>query len=321
MKKLRTVIWLCFMLLAGSVIHAVLPETEDDNYEYKFTFIAPLKWFPVVEGIQEADRKWNTNTNLISFSRLDEENYIRAIREAVLAGTDGIIAAGFYQSEELCAAILEAEEAGIPVVLIDSDLPESARSSYIGTDNRRAGMIAGQKLIEAADGRAHVAVITSDESTPNQKERLAGFADALKEEEGMELVTILECHSDTFELTEKVTKLFQEHPKIDALFLSESVSGTVVGNILRKKEGPQVRVVAFDNLSETRRFIEAGTYACSVTQQFYEEGYLAVEQLKRILQGEKTEKIIYTDVTVLRAENLAQYPQDQYKECEWKLYE
>lgn len=321
MRKLKYGIWVCLIVLLGSMIHAAVYTEKIQDYEYAFTFIAPLKWFPVVEGIQDADKEWNTNTKLVSFSNLNEENYVQSIRDAILAGTDGIVAAGYFQGENMRRVISEADDAGIPVVLIDSDLPESARKTYIGTDNRKAGQTAAERMIRDTGGKAKIAIITADKNTPNQKERIEGFEESIEKESGMEVVSVLECHSNTFELTEKVTKLLSEHEEIDALFLTESVSGSVVGNILQQYGDRQIYVAAFDHLSETCRFIEEEVYEFSLMQEFYEEGYLAVRQLKNILQGEKAEDTVYTDTVILDQSNLDLYERNRYKECEWILYE
>ncbi|GJM69012.1 hypothetical protein HMSSN036_12280 [Paenibacillus macerans] len=75
----------------------------------------------------------------------------------------------------LTATIDKAVDAGIPVVLFDSNAPGSKAYSFLGTDNYAAGVEAARKMAELAGGQGEVAVVTAPDQQ-NHQERTDGFA-------------------------------------------------------------------------------------------------------------------------------------------------
>lgn len=84
------------------------------------------------------------------------------------------LAVSVKNAEAIEPAILQATQAGIPVVTFDSDAPNSARTAYVGTDNTFMGttLAKGAKQISPSGGT--FAVLGSDES-PNIMDRIKGF--------------------------------------------------------------------------------------------------------------------------------------------------
>ena len=63
-----------------------------------------------------------------------------------------------------------AQEEGIPVLLIDSDIPVSGRCGYVGPDNEAVGTQAGKELKKNMESGANIAVILSSLENQNQEE-------------------------------------------------------------------------------------------------------------------------------------------------------
>ena len=80
-----------------------------------------------------------------------------AIDQAAAQKPDGLLVAGFDPT--LQPSIDAAMDAGIPVVLYDSDVPESKRLSFSGTDWASIGRIQAMALGEAMGGQGKVAYI------------------------------------------------------------------------------------------------------------------------------------------------------------------
>src|SRR3954470_14778661 len=81
-------------------------------------------------------------------------------------------------------SIDRAIAAGIPVITIDSDAPNSKRLFFIGTNNYQAGLTGGKRLAQELKGKGTVAVFTMP-SQPNLNERLHGYKDALEDTPGI----------------------------------------------------------------------------------------------------------------------------------------
>ena len=139
---------------------------------------------------------------------------------------------------------------------------------------------------------------------------------------GMQIVATAECYSDKLDVMEKVPKLLTDHPDIDALFITEAIASSMVGSMIQ--EAPfcdrHFSIVAFDNIAPTRAFVESGLYVSLIAQTPAEQGTLAVQTLKRILDGEAVPSIIYTPALSIKKDDLGDAISNRSGEVEWILY-
>lgn len=308
MKILKCAIIGCFVMLSVMFAVSMRPPEDARGYEERFTLVAPIAWSKIEPGIRAADADFGTNTKMVGSKELNEEELIKELRNTILTEPDGIITAGAFDTAEMEQVIQEAEDAGIPVVIIDSDLSETARSAYVGTNNYEAGVVAGEDLVEATDGRAQVGVVISELKAANQRERLEGLYDVLKDEPNIKVLEVMECHSNYLELARKVPLMLKENPQMNALCFLEGRAGSALSNILEQEfdAGGNLQVVAFDNSDAILDCVSRGIYHSTIIQKRFEEGYKAVETLLNIVHGtmdEKTDKI-YTGVESIRREQV-----------------
>ena len=312
MKYLKLI--LCFLtallfLSSFIVFGDMSSDFSSDTYEKRFTLIAPLQWVPVGQGILDADAVFHTNTKLIGSDTLDPDQQAEEINAAVLSGVDGIITSGTSTSENLCEAIQNASDHGIPVVLIDSDLPNSSRNVYIGSNNYQMGVLSAQSMIQETKKELFVGIIISDLENPNQKQRILGFLDEISQYDTIQVVEILECHSNQLEILEKVPKLLTEFSQINALYLAEAFTSVVVGDIIKDRYSSlDLTIVATDDTDTIRQHILDGTYLSSTAQSPYDEGYLSVQTLYQMTGNQPVDEYIYTDIFSITQENLNHFP-------------
>ncbi|MBB4231388.1 LacI family DNA-binding transcriptional regulator [Rhizobium mongolense] len=92
-----------------------------------------------------------------------------------LRGTHGIVLKA-PDVPEIVAAVARADEAGIPVVTLVTDLPNSLRAAYAGADNRAAGETAAYLIGERFSGApGQVLVTLSSGRFRGEEEREIGF--------------------------------------------------------------------------------------------------------------------------------------------------
>lgn len=321
MKRLKYLI--CFLMIFMLFL-VKTPETPSMRQEslYHFTFVCPLTWNLLASGIRDADQNFGTDTKLVGCSRLDPALQASALKTAIYSTPDGIITAGIEDSDLLRDVLREAEEFGIPVVLVDSDLPDSGRICYIGTDNVQAGRLAGRDIYEATGGSAKIGVIASTLSSVNQSERLEGFREEILQYPGLSIEAVAECESSRLLLNEKIPQMLEDHPQISALFCMEGYSSDMTGNILKQLGEPycDIPVVSFDLVAPSLQYIEEGTYYSIIAQSPYEQGYLAVSALVSYLSGEPVEDTIFTDTISIKKQNLKDEVSVTNENHSWHLY-
>lgn len=323
-KKIKFLIGICIglMVLCFGISVVIPMQSKTTAFDRKYTFVCPLTWNETATGIQAADEDFSVNTKFIGMEQMDAKKQAEAIREAILAQPDGIITGAAEDSEEIKNAVNMAETKGIPVILIDADLEDSNRTCYIGTDNEDAGRLAGKDMYEATGGKAHIAVIVSTISSPNQLERVNGFKEEISQYPDMSIDVVEECHSQKLEIKEKIPEIFKEHPDINALFLAEGIASATVGKVIKDMDmdTENLQIVSFDRTQESVEYIKEKIYYSLIVQEPYQEGYLAVKALNDLCDGKEVEDKIYTGSKSIRYDDLKEYEGQKYEEIEWHMY-
>ena len=297
---------------------------NEENYTEKFAFVAPNSWDKILNGIRAADYEFGTNTKFIRLKQLNEADLIEALENVIMTDVDGIITAGAFDTEKMQNVIKKAQNLGIPVVVVDSDIPKSGRNVYVGTNNYEAGVAAGKDLVEITGGNAHIGVVLSELKATNQAERLEGLYETLRTHPDMQIVEVLECHSNYLELAKKVPAMLNGHKEIDTLCFLDGSTGSSLGHILNYqfKAKENFSIVAFDDSDATLDYVAKGIYASTIVQKRYEEGYKAVETLYQIVHGlyDNDEDILYTGVESIRANDVDTYKKGLGEKILWHYY-
>ncbi len=123
-----------------------------------------------------------------------QENQIAAIRRFIAYKVD-VIAFSPIVEEGWDNVLLEAKNAGIPVILVDRDIKtekEGLTACLIGSDFYREGVMAAEYLIRKADAldleQVNIAEITGTENSTPMRMRQAGFMDTISKDPRMKVI-------------------------------------------------------------------------------------------------------------------------------------
>ena len=186
-------------------------------------------------------------------------------------------------SREIVPAVVKANRAGIPVVIVDTKLdPVAAQQagakvlSFVGSDNYEGGRIAARFIVEQSHGQARVAI-----------QRLRGFRDGIRDAPGVTIVASQTANWERDQGFNVFQNMLQAHPNVDTLFSCNDVMalGAIEAVRAAGKTG-SIRVVGFDAIDDARKAIAEGTMAASVAQSPSEMGRIAVENALHALRGE-----------------------------------
>lgn len=93
----------------------------------------------------------------------DELDYMEI---SIAAGVDGIILE-FNGEERLKSEINKAVEAGIPVITIMSDAPDSRRQSFVGSNDYQMGQVYGKQIAGLLDEKTKSVLVLMDSENGN----------------------------------------------------------------------------------------------------------------------------------------------------------
>ncbi|MGH7564002.1 MAG: sugar ABC transporter substrate-binding protein [Gemmatimonadota bacterium] len=197
-------------------------------------------------------------------------------------------------SREIVPAIAKANQAGVPVVIVDTRVDADAlaeagayTATFIGSDNVDGGRIAGQFVARALDGQGRVAVLEGIPGHETGDSRLRGFREAIAEHPGVSIVASQTANWERDQAFNVTQNMLQSHPDLDAIFAANDVMALgAVEAIAGAGLTRDLIVVGFDAQQEARAAIRDGGMDATIAQHPREMGRLAVESSWSILQGE-----------------------------------
>lgn len=174
------------------------------------------------------------------------------------------------------------------LITADSDAAASRRLCYVGTDNRAAGVMAGELLKKALPQGGQVMLFVGLEGAQNAHDRIAGIEDALRGSR-IKILGVRTDDTDHARAKQNVADTLAKYPRIAGLVGLWSYNGPAIADVVRAKgRAGKVRVVAFDEATQTLDAVRDGVIYGTVAQQPYRFGYESVKMLAALARGDKS---------------------------------
>ncbi len=245
-------------------------------------------------GAEEAAKQHGVNLLVQAAEReVDVERQMQIVENLIQRRVSALLITP-SGSREIVSAIVKANRAGIPVLILDTRADAAALAAergtvatFIGSDNYEGGRIAGRHLAERMNGQARIAVLEGIPGHETGDARLRGFRDALRDHPGMQIVVSQPANWER-DLGFNVTQnLLQAHPTVNALFAASDLMalGATEAIAAAGRTG-SIAVVGFDAIEEARAAIGKGTMTASIAQNPAQMGRMGVEAVVKLLAGE-----------------------------------
>jgi ribose transport system substrate-binding protein len=273
-------------------------------------------WANVETGVKDAAAKLGVQADFFVPTQEDIAAQISTMEGYIAQGYDGIAVAP-SDPKAMEATIKAAMDAGIPVITLDTDAPESVRLAYVGTSNKAAGVVAGQEMAKLLPDGGKVAFGTGSLTALNSLERMEGFREGMGDK-----ITVIEPvnndKEDSATALELANATLVAHADLAGAFGVYAYNGPAWAKAL-KEQGKvgEVKIVAFDATDEHIAFLKEGAIDVLVAQREYFQGYKSVELLTLMAQkgiedgmaeyGVPDDKIVDTGVDVVTLDTLADY--------------
>ena len=288
---------------AGRLVIAVIPKGTTHEF-----------WKSIHAGAVKASRE--LNVEIIWKGPLkedDREAQISVVEDFVSRKVSGIVLAPLDDAA-LRAPVSGAMSAGIPVVIIDSDLQGDDYTSFVATDNYLGGQLAGKRMIDLLHGKGKVAMLRYQEGSASTTKREQGFLDALAAAPGITVVSSSQYGGATTESSYRASenllsplKSAQRRLSIEGIFTPNE--STTFGMLRALQDGGiagSVVFLGFDSSPKLVEGLEKGEIQGLVLQNPFRMGYVGVTTMVSRLSGKAVERKIDTGVTMVTQENMNQ---------------
>ena len=239
----------------------------------------------------------------------DRDQQIQVVENFTARNVSGIVLAPL-DSQALVAPVATASQAGVPTVVIDSDLKSDRQISFVATDNFKGGQMAGDYLAKQLGGKGNIILLRYQVGSASTEEREEGFLDAIRKHPRLKLISSDQHAGATREVAYQASQnlLNRFGREVQGIFCPNETATIAMTKALRDigRAGGQVKMVGFDSGSQSVLDLKNGDVQALVVQDPLKMGYLGVVTLVQHLQGKPVEKRIDTGVSLVTTENMAQ---------------
>ncbi|HBE78110.1 MAG TPA: hypothetical protein DDW65_10075 [Firmicutes bacterium] len=303
--------------LLQNIAHDLVPPTHlSGNKNFRVAVIyqnsnVPF-WQLVKRGAVKAAK--NEQIHLSFFESVHGQEFQLAdyLRLATLAKYDGVII--HAEDERIVPYIQEAWSDRIPTIVVASDLPDSGRIGYVGTNNYRAGYVVGKTLMQelASHKSQRFAVLSpilgSDmQLSVAESLKVFGFREAISSK-GTNIPIWEKTDPTLLDSIKIVRILLDKHPDLDGIYATYA-EGTVAAArvVMEKNLRHRIHIVGHGDLPEIRKYITMGVIDASVVEYPYQIGFTAVKEMLGYLKENKVNISNNIDVIILNRNNLKNF--------------
>lgn len=224
------------------------------------------------------------------------------IINAMTASGPSVAAVVPTDAQALQQPLLELVNQGTRLVTVDQTLADpSIVESAVVTDNLAGGKLAAEEVNDLVGGKGKV-VVTQPPGSSAQDQRVEGFEQQIESYGDIEYLGPQYASNDPQKVTQIISATLAAHPDLAAVFATndQGAIGAVNGLAQADKTG-DVKLVAYDAATAEVDGLKNGAIQALIAQNPEEEGRVAMQTARDLVDGNETEKDVVTELVVLRS--------------------
>ena len=238
----------------------------------------------------------------------DTEKQMQILENMITQQVDAILLAP-NGSTELAPAVKKCNDAGIPVIIVDTRLDEAAMKengattiSFVGSDNYYGGQVAAEEMKKVVS-EGKIAVLEGISGHYSYINRVNCFTDKIKELGGLEIVASQPADWDQEKGYTVFQNILQANPDIVGLFAANDMMALgAVKAIEDAGLSGKITVIGFDATDDAKAVINEGRMLGSIAQSPANMGTTALETALDYLKNGSCEEDIAVEVVMQTAE-------------------
>jgi LacI family transcriptional regulator len=257
-------------------IAALLPDPRFDPY-----------WDQARLGIDQAKSEWQqygVTVEIFMFDLLDKTLFQKTAHQVIQSNPDGIIIAPIFYHESLSVFEL-IKQAGIPVVLFNTNISEANPISFIGQDLYQSGKVGAELLHFGQNGNGTFAILHIDEDVHDSVhlvEKEKGFRAYFEEKKLNNTIVEFALNPKEPSFKKQLHQLIEDN-SLRGIFVSTSNGTAVTASFLKKQGKNNIRLVGYDILEDNLKYLEEGIIDFLINQNPKRQAALGISHLANYL--------------------------------------
>lgn len=241
--------------------------------QYRFAFVLPGGPNQFVDTLRAALKEASSPlvsdrllVTVVTIPAHDPHAIVRRLRALNPARLDGV-AIMAPETPQVRDAVDRLKEAGLAIVTLASDLPNSTRDYFVGINSVAAGRTAGLLMGRFNARPGEILVATNSLRSRDSLERRLGFDAVISAEFGhLTVLPTIESHDDPQRMEAVIHDVITRRPDLVGIY-SMGAGNTQIAEAMRRA-GPSGRpvVIAHELTPTTGRALRSGEIAAVITQ-------------------------------------------------------
>lgn len=277
MKMLKNKLAILFVVLI-----LVIGITSVSNASEKYYFVGAVLGHPYMIdmklGIQYAKEQLGVDIDIVGPQAWDMVAQAETIEQTIAKKPKGIVIP--LWDAIVVPGIKKAVAMGIPVITVESTIPDSGALSYVGLDNYGAGVAAANELLKRGGNSGKLGIVMNA-GAANTELKKQGLIETLNGTD-WEVISFAESEGDPQKATESAKAMFKAHPEITGVVALDSGGSTGLGlaieelNLINK----DMVVVGSDREDITLEYIDRNIMDCTIVAKTALMSYFAFQMLE-----------------------------------------
>ncbi len=305
---------------AGLVLSGCAPAAEDSNGEaaasgdISVCYVTAAEAHPYVTPANEAFDEAAAEAG-VTVTRLSQEFDVQTgteqLNTCIGQNPDGIVLWPL-DPQAYIPGLISAQDAGIPVVLINSPMDDEALefvTSFTGPDTYNQGVIAADLLNDLLGGEGNVVIIAGQAGNGTTIGRTDGFTERLDElGSSIEVLQVVNADFDQQKALEASRDLITRFgDDLDAVYANDDTMAR--GFIDAWAESGRSLddippIMGINGQQDAFESIKAGQFYATIVQSPREDGKLALNTIASAARGEAVEARIPIPLTTVTIDNV-----------------
>lgn len=211
------------------------------------------------------------------------------------------------QDADGSAQVLDlAADANIPVVEVNTETTRTDYVSYVGSDDKEAGEIMGNFVVEQLGGEGQFAILEGNMGQSAQILRYEGIENTALKEEGMECVATLSADWSRDKAMSTTEDWLGKYKDLKAI-ICENDDMAMGALQACESQGREMVIIGTDAIPDALQAVKDGRLSATVLQDAKGQAMAAIDVALKITAGEEVDSRVKVDFQLITQDNVDQF--------------
>lgn len=235
-------------------------------------------WSNLLRGVNEAAAEldeYGITTELRFFDRFLPEEQLEQVNELVDLGISALIIVPL-NDERIRRRLMELQDAGISVILINSEISDFAPFCYVGSDYYESGRTAAGLMYRFSNHQPlRIAIFSGNNYLSSHRQRLEGFLDELQRlHTDFTVIDRTEITNDFDYAYHCARAVLESHPEVNGIFTITSNIDPVCKVIEWLQRTDDLIHIGYGMTNATRPYLHSGSLSAAIGLEAARQGSL-----------------------------------------------